>query len=442
MTALQFAAQDTLTEMEVEFPNLFGGAAINYYRGFTVFGINIYWYGVLITLGVVLAYLYAMRRASKDFGLVKDRVFDVVFASLIGGFVCARIYFCVFTELKNPGTYTFVTAFTKIRDGGLAIYGGIIGAGLVGLLFCKLRRVNFFAMVDLASLGFLIGQTIGRWGNFVNQEAYGGECSPDWIFGMSGTRIIEDSEIAAGALVHPCFLYESAWCLLGFVLLHLYSKKLRTFDGEIALLYVSWYGLGRFFIEGIRTDSLYIGDIRVSQLVAAVSFAAGLILFIVLKLLTAKREIPLYVNTDASRELLELERAKEEERKLKKRRKEVAPSILGDYADDEIDDEADVEADGEADNKADDESGGNEKDEAVEEEPKSNDEKDNILVDVPKNDCSLKKNKIGEDVPESNNDSKKDKNAVNVPKNGNGDEKNAADGETSKSGGDTKEENL
>lgn len=345
MTSLLFAAQETLTEMEVEFPNMFGGAAINYYRGFKVFGINIYWYGVLITLGVVLAYLYAMRRASKDFGLVKDRVFDVVFAALIGGFLGARIYFCVFTELKHPGTYTFSAVFTNIRDGGLAIYGGIIGAGLIGLLFCKIRKVNFFAMVDLAALGFLIGQTIGRWGNFVNQEAYGAECSPDWIFGMSGTRIIADKEIAAGALVHPCFLYESAWCLLGFVLLHLYSKKLRTFDGEIALLYVSWYGLGRFFIESIRTDSLYIGDIRVSQLVAAVSFAAGLILFIVFKLLTAKKEIPLYVNTDASRELFELERAAEEERRLKKQRKETAPSILGDYADEETEKEDDAEED-------------------------------------------------------------------------------------------------
>lgn len=321
MTTLHFAAENTLTEMEVEFPNLFGGMSISYYRGFSLFGLNIYWYGVLIMAGVILAYLYAIRRASRDFGLAKDRVFDVVFAALIGGFVCARIYFCVFTELKNPGTYTLLTVITGIRDGGLAIYGGIIGAGLVGLLFCKLRRVNFFAMTDLAALGFLIGQTIGRWGNFINQEAYGEECSPDWIFGMSGTRIMADEGVAAGALVHPCFLYESVWCLLGFILLHFYSKKLRTFDGEIALLYVSWYGLGRFFIEGIRTDSLYIGSIRVSQLVAAVSFAAGLTLFIIFKLLTAKKGIPLYVNTDASRELLEAERAAEEERKLKKQKR-------------------------------------------------------------------------------------------------------------------------
>ncbi len=341
MTSMLFAAQQSLTEMEVEFPNLFGGTAINYYRGFNLFGVNIYWYGVLIAAGVVLAYLYAMHRATKDFGLVKDRVFDVVFAAIIGGFVCARIYFCVFTELEKPGSYTFIEVFTKIRDGGLAIYGGVIGAFIVGFLFCKLRKVNFFAMADLASLGFLIGQTIGRWGNFVNQEAYGEVCSPDWIFGMSGTKIIADENIEAGALVHPCFLYESVWCLLGFVLLHFYSKKLRTFDGEITLMYVSWYGLGRFFIEGLRTDSLYAGNLRISQIVAGVSFVVGTTLFILFKIIAAKKGVVLYVNSDASKELIEHDRAVDEEKKQKKlaKKEKAAPSILGD--DDELEDDTD-----------------------------------------------------------------------------------------------------
>lgn len=338
MTVISSAAQTALTEMEIEFPNLFGGTAINYYRGFQVFGVNIYWYGVLIAAGVVLAYLYAMRRATKDFGLVKDRVFDVVFAAIIGGFLCARIYFCIFTTLDPNSSvkYDFITMFTTIRDGGLAIYGGVIGAFIVGFVFCKIRKVNFFAMADLASLGFLIGQTIGRWGNFFNQEAYGEICSPDWIFGMNGSKIA--AEVEAGALVHPCFLYESAWCLLGFVLLHLYSKKLRTFDGEILLMYISWYGLGRFFIEGLRTDSLYAGSLRVSQAVAAVSFVVAMILFIIFKIVTAKKGIPLYVNSDGSRELIERDRAADEERKQKKlakkaSREKSAPSILGDGVD-------------------------------------------------------------------------------------------------------------
>ena len=332
MTALLQAATSVTTELEVEFPNLFGGVAINYYRGFEIFGVSIYWYGVLITIGVILAYFYAMHR-SKEFGLNKERVFDVVFAALSGGFLGARIYYCVFTTLDpNSGIdYNFVTAFTTIRDGGLAIYGGIIGGFLVGFVACKIRKVNFFAMTDLAALGFLIGQTIGRWGNFINQEAHGGVCDPDWIFGMNGTII--SSEVEAGALVHPCFLYESAWCLVGFVALHFYSKKLRTFDGEIALLYVAWYGLGRFFIESLRTDSLMAGSFRVSQLLAGVSFAAAVVLLIVFKILTEKKNIPLYVNTDACKELWEQDMAAEKAAAEKKAAKQQAPSILADDAD-------------------------------------------------------------------------------------------------------------
>lgn len=332
MTALLQAATSVTQEIEVEFPNLFGGVAINYYRGFELFGISIYWYGVLITIGVILAYFYAMHR-SKEFGLNKDRVFDVVFAALIGGFLGARIYYCVFTTLDpNSGIdYNFVTTFTTIRDGGLAIYGGIIGGFLVGFVACKIRKVNFFAMTDLAALGFLIGQTIGRWGNFVNQEAHGGVCDPDWFFGMNGTII--SSEVESGALVHPCFLYESAWCLVGFVALHFYSKKLRTFDGEIALLYVAWYGLGRFFIESLRTDSLMAGSFKVSQLLAGVSFAAGVVLLIVFKILTEKKNIPLYVNTDACKELWEKDMAAEKAAEEKKAAKQQAPSILADDAD-------------------------------------------------------------------------------------------------------------
>ena len=316
-----FAVTSALGEMEVEFPNLFGGTAITYRRGFSVFGINIYWYGVLIAIGVVLAYIYAMHRATKDFGLVKDRVFDVVFVCIIGGFLCARIYYCVFTELKNPGSYTFVTVFTKIRDGGIAMYGGTIGAALIGILMCKLRKVNFFAMCDLASLGFLIGQTIGRWGNFINQEAYGEACDPGWLFAMTGSEIRLDSAIPAGSFVHPCFLYESVWCLLGFIFLHIYSKKLRTFDGEVALLYLAWYGFGRTFIEQLRTDSLYAGPLKVSQWVGMVSFVIAVMVFIVAKVKTKRSQKPLYVNSDASRALIESDLQKEQERKAKKQKK-------------------------------------------------------------------------------------------------------------------------
>ena len=344
MNTLMFAAANTLTEMEVEFPNLFGGTAITYRRGFNVFGITIYWYGVIIAIGVVLAFIYAMRRATKDYGLVKDRVFDVAFVCVIGGFLCARIYYCVFTELKNPGTYTFVTVFTKIRDGGIAMYGGIIGAALIGILMCKWRKVNFFAMVDLVAPGFLIGQTLGRWGNLINQEAYGAVCDDKWLFAMSGNMIRLDPDIPAGSFVHPCFLYESVWCLLGFIFLHFYSKKLRTFDGEIALLYLAWYGYGRANIEQLRTDSLYAGPLKVSQWVGIVSCVAAIGIFVIVKLRTRKSGKPLYVNSDASKALIESDMLKEEERKAKKEKK--AESII---ADDEADETEEVSETEEAD---------------------------------------------------------------------------------------------
>lgn len=323
MSSAVLANAGELAKMTVEFPNLFGGTEITYRRGFEVFGVPIYWYGILIAVGVVLAYFYAMHRATKDFGLVKDRVFDVAFVCIVGGFLCARIYYCVFVTLdpNNETNYDFVTTFTKIRDGGIAMYGGTIGAVLIGILMCKFRKVNFFAMVDLASLGFLIGQTIGRWGNFINQEAYGAQCDKNWLFAMTGSAIKND--MPAGAYVHPCFLYESVWCLLGFIFLHIYSKKLRTFDGEVGLLYLIWYGSGRAVIEQLRTDSLYAGPLKVSQLVGIVSAAVALVCFVIFKIKTNKSGKPLYVNSDASAALIEGDLKAEEERREKKKQKKA-----------------------------------------------------------------------------------------------------------------------
>lgn len=332
MSVMNLAAESAVTvKNKLEFPNLFGGTQIEYYRGFEVFGVPIYWYGVLIAVGIVLACVYAFHRMEKDFGLSKDRAFDVIFAATIGGFLGARIYFCVFTSLDPTSgkKYDFVTTFTEIRDGGIAIYGGIIAAVLVGFLFCKLRKVHFTTMLDVAALGFLIGQAIGRWGNFVNQEAYGADCAADWPFAMKGS-LITSQDITG--VVHPCFLYESVWCLLGFIFLHIYSKKLRTFDGEVFLLYVAWYGLERFFVEGLRTDSLMAGDFRISQIVAAVSCIAALILFVIFKIYTKKKNIPLYVNSGVGQALLESDRKAEEERRAKKaaKKNKQSPSILGD----------------------------------------------------------------------------------------------------------------
>lgn len=387
-------------EVELTFPNLFGGFTISYFQGFELFGIKIYWYGVLITLGVILAYLYANHRA-KEFGVGKDRMFDVVFVALICGFLGARIYYCVFTTLDPNSSvkYDFLTTFTTIRDGGLAIYGGVIGAFLGGFVMSKIRKVNFRSMADLASLGFLIGQTIGRWGNFINQEAFGAACGQDWVFGMTSVDIVARDNLAAGTLVHPCFLYESVWCLVGFIGLHFYSKKLRTFDGEIFLLYLAWYGLGRAWIEGLRTDSLMAGQFRISQVVAAVCFVACTVMVIVFKILTEKKKIPLYVTTEAWTEQQAADLEAAEKQKNKKKEKSQAPSILADDADD-------VTLGGESEETADDSAEENSTNETVETSD-SDDNADDITEDASSDETGDTSD--SESEPEDTTDESEDK---------------------------------
>lgn len=234
-------------------------------------GWPIYWYGILIALGFLLALVYALKRA-RPLGVDPDRMIDVVLVAAPAGILGARAFYILFSDSLS------FRDFFNIHDGGLAIYGGIIASVLAGALMCKLRKVSFPAMLDLASLGFLIGQCIGRWGNFFNQEAYGGFTGSSW-WGMGSAKIMAEMDPLHGAgdqllLVHPCFLYESLWCLLGFILLHILSKH-RKFKGEIFLAYASFYGFGRMIIEGLRTDSLYLGSIRISQLIAGAAFVAG-----------------------------------------------------------------------------------------------------------------------------------------------------------------------
>lgn len=242
-------------------------------------GYDIYWYAVIIAVGLLLAMLYGFKRAPK-FGIDTDKMIDVVLVSFIIAFVGARAYYLIF-DAKPLSSFGEIFA---VRNGGLAIYGGVIGAFVSGYIMCRVKKIKVFAMYDLAALGFLIGQGIGRWGNFFNQEAYG--THTDSIFGMTG-NIIEmnyayGSSVGAEPPVHPCFLYESFFCLLGFALLHFVSKK-RKFDGQIISLYMIWYGVVRFFIEGLRTDSLPLGALRVSQVVSFVLVVAGIALYIFLQ---------------------------------------------------------------------------------------------------------------------------------------------------------------
>ena len=247
---------------EISFPGL--GIEINPIRSIDIFGLSIHLYGIVIALGLMLAVIYACRR-SKQFGLKAEDLTDGVLFIVPFAVLCARLYYCIFEWDSYKGD--FLRIF-RIWEGGLAIYGGVIGAAIGILVFARVKKIRVGAVLDITSLGFLIGQSIGRWGNFFNREAFGAETNSILRMGLLNKYTNQIT------YYHPTFLYESLWNAAGFVLLHHLSKK-RKYDGQVALLYVAWYGLGRTFIEGLRMDSLYWGPFRVSQLLAALScFAA------------------------------------------------------------------------------------------------------------------------------------------------------------------------
>ena len=265
----------------ITFPNL--GIEINPSPvAFTVFGKDIYWYGIIIAAGFLLAVFYMLSRA-KDFGVTQDDVLDMILWAGPIGVVCARLYYCIFYwELYADDPISIL----YIWEGGLAIYGGIIGGFLFGGLACKWRKVPVLPMFDLTAMGFLVGQCCGRWGNFFNQEAFGCNTTLPWGMYSEGTRsylmgstvtVQNGVTIDPNLPVHPTFLYESIWCLVGFILLFRYIKK-RKFNGDITLRYLVWYGAGRFWIEALRTDSLMLVPsigLRVSQLLAGIAVVAG-----------------------------------------------------------------------------------------------------------------------------------------------------------------------
>ena len=251
---------------EISFPSF--GIQINPPSSFDLGPLTIHFYGLIIAVGLITAVMYACRR-SPQFGLREDDVIDGVLWITPFAILCARAYYCAFSwELYRDNPISML----YIWEGGLAIYGGVLGAILGVTVFCRIKKIRLGALLDMVALGFLIGQALGRWGNFFNREAFGAETDSFLRMGLMNG--------ATGAVTyyHPTFLYESLWNAAGFVLLHFLSKK-RRYDGQIALGYAAWYGLGRAFIEGLRTDSLYWGNFRVSQVLAAVScFAAVTVL--------------------------------------------------------------------------------------------------------------------------------------------------------------------
>lgn len=230
---------------------------------------DIYWYGIIIATGFLLALIYGLKNAPR-YGLNSDRMLDVILVATPVAILSARTYYVIFDGEKLNGIGDFFGFGTSSGFAGLAIYGGVIGAFASGAVMCKIRKVKILDMFDVAAVGFLIGQGIGRWGNFINQEAYGAFTGSSF-WGMQSEKTV--SEMGEG-LVHPCFLYESIWCIAGFFILNHFSKK-RRFSGEISLMYCVWYGFGRGFIELLRTDSLMIGNLKVSCLLSfLISIAA------------------------------------------------------------------------------------------------------------------------------------------------------------------------
>lgn len=280
------------TANTVSFPGLGLDFEVNRVA-FSIGDLPVYWYGILIALGFILAILYVSRRA-REFGVDADRMLDVILGGAIGGIVGARAYYVI---LQWDYYGQNLSQIFNTRSGGMAIYGGLIGGVLIGLLMCKIRRVKFMPALDLVVGGFLIGQGIGRWANFVNQEAFGTNTDLPWgmisegtvnyLVGVQSTLAAEGVTVDPLQPVHPTFLYESLWCLAGFVVLALLIKR-RKFNGQLFLGYIIWYGIGRFWIEGLRTDALMVNDtLRTSQLVALVSVLAAFILM-VLGLLRAR----------------------------------------------------------------------------------------------------------------------------------------------------------
>ena len=237
---------------------------------FTVFGKDIYWYGLIIATGLILAVIFCSYLGKKD-NFHKDTVLDIVLYATPVAVIFARLYYVIFSfsEYKDNLADIF-----KIWEGGLAIYGGVIGAVLTAYIYCKVKKINFLKTVDVCIIGVMLGQAIGRWGNFVNKEAYGALTNLPWR--------MEIYDGISKIAVHPTFLYESLWNFAGVLVLYFINKRKKQ-NGETFFSYFVWYGVGRYFIESLRSDSLYLGMFKISRMVAIVTVILGILAIVWLK---------------------------------------------------------------------------------------------------------------------------------------------------------------
>jgi len=251
--------------------------------------ISVYWYGIIIGTGIALGLFLALREGERR-GLHKDLLPDLLIWAIPISIICARLYYVIFMwdyYVANPGK------IFAVWEGGLAIHGALIGAVLTGIVYTRIKKVSFWKIADITAPSILLGQAIGRWGNFMNQEAHGGEVSREFLENLHLPDFIINQMYIDGVYYHPTFLYESIWNLVGFIILIL-LRKVNLKRGEIFLSYIIWYSIGRYFIEGMRTDSLMIGDLlRTAQVISLVMIVVAIVLIIWRRL---KRNEPRYLS--------------------------------------------------------------------------------------------------------------------------------------------------
>ncbi len=323
-----------ISDKTILFPNLHI-TLLNVGKNINIGGFTIAYYGIIIAIGMILA-MFLILHEAKRVGIKQDDMMDVFLFAIIFGVAGARLYYVIFSwDLYKDNLISIL----YLREGGLAIYGGVIGGVLAILGVCIKKKLNFWKVIDLAAMGVLVGQICGRWGNFFNREAYGAETD---VFCRMGLHY------PGGTIyVHPTFLYESLWNLLGFVILHFVSKKHRRFKGQIFVSYLGWYGLGRYFIESLRTDSLYLGstDIRVSQLLAAVCFGVSVI-FLLATLRSIPQKLRLAVAQDPDADAAETDVTEEQDAvSPAAETAEEDPGSTEENADDSADEDKDNETD-------------------------------------------------------------------------------------------------
>lgn len=235
----------------------------------------VHWYGIIIGCGIALALFFAVRESDR-LKLQKDLFTDLLIWAIPISIICARIYYVIFEwdfYSQNPGM------IVQIWNGGIAIHGALIGAVLTAIIFTRYKKESFWKVADIAAPSIILGQAIGRWGNFINQEAHGGEVTRAFLENLHLPTFIIDQMYIDGTYYHPTFLYESIWNIIGFALL-LFLRKVNLRRGEMFLTYIIWYSIGRFYIEGLRTDSLMVGDLRMAQVISLVLIGGAIILWI------------------------------------------------------------------------------------------------------------------------------------------------------------------